>query len=64
MTFDDLRAKYGSDASIAKALNVSRQLVGIWKRNGHIPYPRQCAIQLETRGRLRASKPVPEKDAA
>ena len=57
MTFDDLRIKYGSDANIAKALGVSRQLVGIWKRNDAIPYTRQCAIQLGTRGRLRADPP-------
>lgn len=56
MTFADLQKQYGSDASIAAALNVSRQLVGHWKRNG-ISYPRQCAIQLKTRGRLRAEQP-------
>jgi hypothetical protein len=53
MTFNDLRTKYGSDANIARSLGVSRQLVGVWKRRG-IPYTRQCAIQIGTRGRLKA----------
>lgn len=57
MTFNDLRRTYGSDANIAHALGVSRQLVGQWKGKGTLPYPRQCMIQLTTRGRLRATPP-------
>jgi hypothetical protein len=53
MDYRDLRRAYGSDSNIAAALGVSRQLVGYWKRNG-ITYARQCAIQIATKGRLRA----------
>ena len=56
MTYQDLQTKYGSDANIAKAIGVSRQLVGYWKRRG-IPFQRQCMIQLATKGRLRAGNP-------
>ena len=59
MTYQDLQTKYGSDANIAKAIGVSRQLVGYWKRRG-IPFPRQCMIQLATKGRLRAGNPQEE----
>jgi hypothetical protein len=59
VTYQDLQTKYGTDANIAKAIGVSRQLVGYWKRKG-IPYGRQCMIQLATKGRLRAGNPQEE----
>ena len=56
MTFADLQRKYGTDSDIARGIGVSRQLVYVWKKKG-IPYGRQCMIQLQTRGRLRATNP-------
>ena len=55
MTFTDLRRKYGSDSDIARRFGVSRQLVGHWRRNG-LSHARQCAIQVATRGKLRAEQ--------
>ena len=63
MTHDDLRRMWGSDSNIAKALGVSRQLVAHWRRKG-LSYPRQCAIQIATKGRLRATAPTTEEIAA
>ena len=60
MTFDDLVQKYGdSDASIAKALGTSRQLVKHWRVKGIAPQ-RQAWIQMITKGRLRADPPQRE----
>ena len=62
MTFADLIQKYGdSDASIARALGTSRQLVKHWRANGIAPQ-RQAGIQMVTKGRLRADPP--EKETA
>jgi hypothetical protein len=62
MTFADLIRKYGdSDASIARALGTSRQLVKHWRDHGIKPQ-RQAWIQVQTKGRLRADKPE-EHDA-
>ena len=63
MTFADLQRKYGTDSNIARAFDVSRQLVFHWKKKG-IPYGRQCMIQLATKGRLRAEEPRREGVAA
>lgn len=62
MDYADLERKWGKAADIARALNVSRQLVAHWRDHG-ISYPRQCFIQLATKGKLRA-EPAKEKRAA
>jgi len=59
MTYQDLAKQYGSDSNIARQFGVTRQLVGHWKRKG-ISYSRQCVIQIQTRGRLRAGNPQQE----
>lgn len=54
MTFADLIAKYGdSDATIARRLRTSRQLVRHWRYHG-ISEQRQAWIQVQTKGRLKA----------
>jgi hypothetical protein len=50
-----LEKHYGSKANAMKALGVYRQLWEHWRKNG-IPYGRQCAIQLATRGKVKAVK--------
>jgi hypothetical protein len=42
--------------NIARALGVSKQLVGIWKRNNHIPYQRQCQLEILTNGKIKAER--------
>jgi hypothetical protein len=53
MTFDELKAHYGSSQKIADAVGVSKQVVSYWKRAG-IPIGRQYEIQILTGGKFRA----------
>ena len=53
MTFDELKAHYGSSQKIAEAVGVSKQVVSYWKRAG-IPIGRQYEIQVLTGGKFRA----------
>jgi hypothetical protein len=63
MNINDLIEKFGdSDASIAKALGTSRQLVAHWRVKGIAPQ-RQAWIQVQTKGRLRADPQPEERDA-
>lgn len=64
MTHSDLRELWGTDAEIARRLKTSRQLVRYWRTAGAIPWARQCAIQVQTRGRLRADAPPEEAPCA
>lgn len=43
-------------SAIARALDVSRQYVSLWKKNDKIPFSKQCELQVITAGKLRASK--------
>lgn len=53
MRFQQLEKAFGSDAAIAEALGVSRQLVGWWRRKGISPQ-RQAWIELMTGGSVTA----------
>lgn len=55
MTGQDVIDYYKGAPKAAKALNVTRQSVYDWRKFG-ISYERQCAIQIATRGRLKADK--------
>jgi hypothetical protein len=55
MDYCDLASKWGDcPVTIAKKLNVSRQLVAHWKRAGISPV-RQVWIQSVTRGKFKAN---------
>ena len=45
-SFDDL----------ASALHITKSAVSQWKKNGAIPFDRQCQIQVVTDGRVLANK--------
>lgn len=55
MTFDDLITHYGTQAEAARRLGLSQPSIHEWQHST-IPYDRQCQIQIETGGKLRASK--------
>ena len=61
MTLAELEKAYGSDSDIAKALDVSRQLVAHWRKNGTIAPARQAWIELRSGGRFKASVGTREK---
>lgn len=44
-----------SKTEFAKRLNVTRAAIDFWISEKWIAYDRQCHIQVETRGKLRAS---------
>lgn len=56
MTPEQVISYYGTETDAAKRLQVTRQIVNLWKQRGRIPYPRQCAIQVNTDGKLRAKR--------
>ena len=41
---------------VAKALNVHHQTVWLWVKNKKIPYDKQCILEVETKGELKASR--------
>jgi hypothetical protein len=41
---------------VAKALNVHHQTVWLWVKKQKIPYDKQCILEVETNGALKASK--------
>lgn len=55
MKFNEVLRHYGSIINIAYAMQVSLPTVYGWKKNG-IPYPRQCQIEIETKGKLKAKE--------
>lgn len=61
MTLAELEKAFGSDSDIAKALDVSRQLVAHWRKNKEIAPARQAWIELKTGGRFKASVGTREK---
>lgn len=54
MDYQQVVDHFGGLTKAAKALGLPITTVHSW-RSG-IPYPRQCQIQIETRGRLRATR--------
>lgn len=57
MDYSTIVSHFGGVTKAAKALGLPITTVHSWKRIG-VPYPRQCQVQVETRGRLRAQRPV------
>jgi hypothetical protein len=55
MTYDDLIEHFGSQAEAARALRLKPPSIAEW-RQATIPFERQCQIQIETGGRLLASR--------
>jgi hypothetical protein len=57
MKFSEVMQYYDYNmATIARALETSRQYVSKWKKVDKIPYPRQCELQILTGGKLIANK--------
>ena len=52
MTLKDITDHYGGLTAAAKALRLPVSTVSDWRRG--VPFGRQCQIQLETGGKLRA----------
>lgn len=52
---DHLDAHDISRSEFAAKLGVTPALISFWAREGWIVYERQCQIQLELKGKLRAS---------
>lgn len=55
VTYADLIEHYGSQAEAARRLNLSAPTIWAWQHDT-IPYDRQCQIQVESRGRLKAER--------
>lgn len=57
MKFSEVMIYYNYNMSnIARALEMSRQAVAVWHKSNKIPYPKQCELEIITKGNLRASK--------
>ena len=56
MTYEQLIAKFRTQARAAEAIGVTKGAVSHWKKAGYIPYLRQLQIQKVTRGRLKADE--------
>ena len=55
MTYDQVIKHFGGVSAAANALGVTRSAVSQWRKDG-ITHPRQCAIELATKGALKADK--------
>lgn len=64
MTHSDVVSHFGSAAIACAKLNIPPQTFSSWKTRGRIPFNAQYAIQLKTRGRLRADVAALEKAKA
>lgn len=58
MNCEQLLKKYDTQAGVAAALSVSRQLVHGWFKRQHIPLDQQVLIELKTNGELLADLPA------
>lgn len=57
MKFSEVMIYYDYNMSkIARALDVSRQYVAVWRKKDAIPWPFQCELQIITDGKLIANK--------
>ena len=56
MTPEQAIDHYRGRGGLAKACDVSEAAIYLWVKQGAIPYDRQCQIQVETKGKLLASK--------
>ena len=57
MKFCEVMIYYDYNMSaIARALETSRQYVALWHKNDKIPYPKQCELEVLTKGELKANK--------
>jgi hypothetical protein len=57
MTIDEVLTYFGhKQANVARALGVCRNSICLWYKQKHIPYARQCQLELLTQGKLKANK--------
>lgn len=56
MSPQQLIRHYGGEQQAADALQMTRQIVNLWKRKGRIPPRTQAWIQIHTGGALMANK--------
>jgi len=57
MKFSEVMIHFDYNMSnVARALNVSRQYVAVWRKKDAIPWPFQCELQIITNGELIADK--------
>lgn len=67
MNLHEALAHYGSQAAIARACEISDAAVHQWFKQGFIPYPRQCELQIESGNKVIARKedgrPAPDTTA-
>lgn len=57
MSYAQLIAFYGTQAEAARILGLKPPSVAEWKKKG-IPLPRQAQYELQTKGKLKADRPV------
>ncbi|MEO0436595.1 MAG: hypothetical protein AAF098_06785 [Pseudomonadota bacterium] len=64
MTPDELLAYCGRNggARAARVLGISKQCIGIWKKRGFIPLPKQYEIQVKSDNELVADNFDPGRD--
>ena len=67
MTPEQAVEHYGSQANLARAVQLTDAAVYIWVKQGFIPYDRQCQIQIDSGGALVArredARPLAERAA-
>ncbi len=57
MRFADAMIYFDYNMSkMAKETGYSHQAIWLWKKEGTIPYPAQCVIQIQTKGLLKADR--------
>ncbi|MEK7888254.1 Cro/CI family transcriptional regulator [Burkholderia contaminans] len=56
MTYADVLRYFHTQTRAAQALGIQQSSISRWKTQGHIPWTRQCHIQVVTRGKLIANK--------
>lgn len=57
MTIDEVLTYYEhKQSNVAKALGIPRQTVNKWWKERKIPYEKQCMLEVETKGALKASR--------
>lgn len=52
MSIDEAIKEFGSQAKLCSALNIHRQSIRQWRKQGYVPHKHQIKIQQLTNGRL------------
>lgn len=56
VSIDQLVKHYGSIRKVSEGVGVTYEAVRIWVVKNKIPYERQCVIEVETNGALKAER--------